>query len=156
MSWSGLTKFILGVLLAIAILFGGGVALTRYLLTRLATPPPKPVFANDPSPAPASPVAAVSPAPAASPAASPAAPANSPSPSPAASPSPTGYSARVTQPIGLIVRQEATSTAPQVGGVEYNQVVTVLEESQDGGWQKVRLGNGTEGWVKSGNTQRAN
>lgn len=152
MSWSGLTKFIFGVLLAMAILFGSGVALTRYLLTRLATPPPKPVFANDPSPAPASPVAAVSPAPA-SPVAT---PASSPSPSPSASPSPAGYSARVTQSIGLIVRQEPASTAAQIGGVEYNQVVTVLEESQDGGWQKVRLGNGTEGWVKSGNTQRSN
>ncbi|HEY9665062.1 MAG TPA: SH3 domain-containing protein [Allocoleopsis sp.] len=152
MSWSGLTKFIFGVLLAMAILFGSGVALTRYLLTRLATPPPKPVFANDPSPASASPVAAVSPAPA-SPVAT---PASSPSPSPSASPSPSGYSARVTQSIGLIVRQEPASTAAQIGGVEYNQVVTVLEESQDGGWQKVRLGNGTEGWVKSGNTQRSN
>lgn len=150
MTLSGISKFILGVLLAAAILFGAGVSLTRYLLARLATPPPRPVFANDPSP---SPTAAVAASPSPSPAEAPVA-----SPSPESSPSPAaqGYQARVTQPIGLILRQEATADAAQLGGVEYNQEVVVLEDSPDGGWQKVRLSNGTEGWIKGGNTERVN
>lgn len=151
MTLSGISKFILGVLLAAAILFGAGISLTRYLLARLATPPPRPVFANDPSPSPVAAVAA-SPAPAAE-----ATPAASPTPESSPSPSPSqGYQARVVQPIGLILRQDASAEAPQVGGVEYNQEIVVLEDSPDGGWQKVRLGNGTEGWVKGGNTERIN
>lgn len=125
--------------------------MTRYLLSRLATPPPRPTFTNDPSPSPAAsspPSPAASPAP--SPAASPAAEA-SPSPSPVAQ----GYPARVTQPIGLIIRQEPSVGAAQLGGVEFNREVTVLEDSPDGAWQKIRLGS-IEGWVKGGNTERIN
>lgn len=149
MSLSGLSKLVLGILLAAGILFGAGVALTRYLLERLATPPPRPVFANDPSPAPASPVAAT-PSPVASP--DTAAP-----PSPETSPSPTdGYAARVTQPIGLILRDQPSREAGRIGGIEFNQPLTVLEDSSDGGWQRVRLSNGAEGWVRAGNTERLN
>lgn len=148
MSLSGLSKLVLGILLAAGILFGAGVALTRYLLERLATPPPRPVFANDPSPAPASPVA-TTPSPAAPPAAAP--------PSPESSPSPTdGYAARVTQPIGLILRDQPSREAGRIGGIEFNQPLTVLEDSPDGGWQRVRLANGAEGWVRAGNTERLN
>jgi hypothetical protein len=121
--------------------------MTRYLLARLATPPPRPTFTNDPSP---SPVAS----PAASPAASPVAEA-SPSPSPSPSPVIQGYPARVTQPIGLIIRQEPSVGAAQLGGVEFNREITVLEDSPDGAWQKIRSGS-VEGWVKGGNTQRLN
>lgn len=144
MSWSGLTKLILGVLLAGVVLLGAGVTLTRYLLARLSTPPPRPVFANDPSP---SPVAV----PASSPVEE--APAVAP-PSPEPTPTTDGYTARVIQPIGLILRQEPSTDAAQIGGIEYNQNLTVLEDSQDGGWQKVRLSNGAEGWVRGGNTER--
>lgn len=155
MSVSGISKFVLGFLLAIALLFLGGVGTMRYILTRVATPPPKPIFANDPSPVAAS--SAASPTP--SPAASPATVAISPTPSPAASASPSataGYVAKVTQPIGLILRQEPSADAPQLGGIEYNQQLTVLEDSPDGAWQKVKLENGSEGWIKGGNTERAN
>jgi hypothetical protein len=150
MTWSGFSKLILGVLLAIGILFGAGVSLTRYLLTRLATPPPRPVFANDPSPN-ASPVAATTEAPP---------PEETPPPEEAApvSPSPAieGYAARVTQPIGLILRDQPSRDAVQIGGVEFNRELTVLEGSPDGEWQRVRLGNGAEGWVRAGNTERLN
>lgn len=149
MSLSGLSKLVLGILLAAGILFGAGVALTRYLLERLATPPPRPVFANDPSPAPVSPVAATP---------SPAAPPDTAAPpSPETSPSPTdGYAARVTQPIGLILRDQPSREAGRIGGIEFNQPLTVLEDSPDGSWQRVRLGNGAEGWVRAGNTERLN
>lgn len=150
-SLSGMLKFVLGFVLAIALLFLAGAGLTRYLLTRLATPPPRPTFPNDPSPS----VAASPPSPAASAVVSPAAsPVVEASPSP--EPSSAGYRARVTQPIGLIVRQEPNSDASRIGGVEYNREVTVLEDSPDGAWQKIRLANGGEGWVKGGNTERLN
>lgn len=150
MSVPGVFKFILGFALAIALLFLAGAGLTRYLLSRLTTPPPRPTFTNDPSPSPAG-----NPA---SPAASPAPEAASPAPavvaSPSASPSPGGYRARVTQPIGLILRQEPSAEAARLGGIEFNEEVTVLEDSPDGGWQKVRAVSGAEGWVKGGNTTR--
>lgn len=149
---SKISQFVLGFVLAIALLFLAGAGLTRYMLTRLATPPPRPSFTNDPSPSPAaqaaSPDALASPSPVTS---SPSLASPSPSPSP-----PAGYQARVTQPIGLRVRQEPSADAATVGGVEYNQEVTVLEDSSDGGWQKIRLTSGTQGWVKSGNTTRIN
>jgi hypothetical protein len=150
MTWSGFSKLILGVLLAIGILFGAGVSLTRYLIGRLSTPPPRPVFANDPSPQ-ASPVAETveAPPPEAAPSPEEVAPA---SPSPAAE----GYAARVTQPIGLILRDQPSRDAVQTGGIEFNRELTVLESSPDGEWQRVRLGNGAEGWVRAGNTERLN
>lgn len=150
MSWSGLSKLLLGILIAAAILFGAGVALTRYLLERLATPPPRPVFANDPSPAPPeNPVAEAesSPVPVV------------PEPAPEASPVPEptdGYAARVIQPIGLILRDQPSREAGRIGGIEFNQQLTVLEDSPDGEWQRVRLANGAEGWVRAGNTERLN
>ncbi|NJO77736.1 MAG: SH3 domain-containing protein [Cyanobacteria bacterium RM1_2_2] len=152
MSVPGVFKFILGFALAIALLFLTGAGLTRYLLSRLTTPPPRPTFTNDPSP---SPVGSSAASPAASPPAAEIAP---PTPavvaSPSPSPSPIGYRARVTQPIGLILRQEPTTEAARLGGIEFNEEVTVLEDSPDGGWQKVRAGSGAEGWVKGGNTAR--
>lgn len=155
MSLSGLTKFLFGVILAIGILFGAGVVLTRYLLDRLATPPPKPVFANDPSPPLASPVVSTAPDSTPSPEVPPDAIPASPSPD-TPSPAPEGYQARVIQPIGLILRDQPSTDSAQLGGVEYNQEVIVLEDSADGGWQRVRLSNGAEGWVKGGNTERLN
>ncbi|MCU0525680.1 MAG: SH3 domain-containing protein [Elainella sp. Prado103] len=153
MSLSGVFRFILGFLLAIALLFLAGAGLTRYMLARLATPPPRPNFPNDPSPtAVTSPAASPPVNGAASPVPSPATP-----PTPAPSPSPTaGFQARVIQPIGLIVRNEPNVDAAQVGSIEFNQELTVLEENADGSWQKVRLSNGTEGWVRGGNTEQMN
>jgi hypothetical protein len=153
MSVPGVFKFILGFALAIALLFLAGAGLTRYLLSRLTTPPPRPTFTNDPSPSPAASPAASPPAEAASPAPSVAA---SPVATPSPSPSPQGYRARVTQPIGLILRQEASAEAARIGGIEFNEEVTVLEDSPDGGWQKVRTASGAEGWVKGGNTAQIN
>ncbi|NJR65713.1 MAG: SH3 domain-containing protein [Leptolyngbyaceae cyanobacterium CRU_2_3] len=154
MSLSGISKFILGFLLAIALIALAGVGTTRYFLAQLATPPARPTFANDPSPsppadAPSSPPTASVPSPQ---------PSVTPSPSPtlASSPGTQGYAARVTQPIGLILRQDPSGEAGRIGGIEFNQEVTVLEDSPDGAWQRVRLTNGTEGWVKGGNIERSN
>ncbi len=139
MSLSGISKFILGFLLAIALLALAGYGATRYVLTQLATPPVRPVFPNDPSPSP---------------------PGAKPKPSPSSSATPTpvadGYLARVTQPIGLILRQDPNGDSAKVGGVDFNQELTVLEEASDGAWQRVRLTDGTEGWIKGSNTEKVN
>jgi Bacterial SH3 domain len=146
MSLSGISKFILGVLLAMALLALAGVGTTRYFIAQLATPPAKPTFANDPSSTPsAKPPAAPAPSAAASPAVS-----------PTTAPLTDGYIARITQPIGLILRQDPSADAARIGGIEFNQEVTVLEDAAGGAWQRVRLSNGAEGWVKGGNTEKLN
>jgi len=158
MSLSGVAKFFTGFVLAIAVLFFAGVSTTRYLITRFTTPPPRPTFPNDP-PAQAESVPAESDPPSAAPPAEAVQPAPAPTPTPAATPAnpPGAYEARVTQPIGLIMRQEPTQDSEQIGGVGYEEAVVVLEESSDGEWMKVRVSaNNLEGWVKSGNTERLN
>ncbi|MDX2216092.1 MAG: SH3 domain-containing protein [Oculatellaceae cyanobacterium bins.114] len=152
MSWSGLIKFFTGFTLAIALLFFAGVNMTRHLITRLTAPPPRPVFPND---TPTATAAAAS-----APQSQPSSPTPNPSASPTVerSPSPnasSGYEARVTEPIGLIVRQEPNRDAERLGGVEYDELVTVLETAPDGEWQRVRLpDSGVEGWVKAGNVEQ--
>lgn len=47
MRWSIVLKFFLGVLLAIALLAGGGVVMARVMMARLSVMPPKPMFPND-------------------------------------------------------------------------------------------------------------
>jgi Bacterial SH3 domain len=139
----GLSKFLLGFTLAIAILFVAGVGFTNYVIMRLSDLPARPTFPND-----APDKAAPAPKDAAKPAAKEAA-------APAAAPT-DGYAAKVTQPIGLLVREEPSAEANQVDGVAFEEEVTVLEASSDGGWQKIRLANGNEGWVKGGNTEKLN
>lgn len=158
----GLIKFLTGFTLAIAILFFAGVNLSRYAIARLTILPPKPLFPNDNPPL--SPVAVASSPVAPSPTApSPAVvePAPSVSPTVSVTPSPTpaaaGYQARVVQPIGLILRDSPSRDSSQIGGLEYNEAVVVLETSPDGEWLRVQLPNSTvEGWIKAGNTEKLN
>jgi len=151
MSLSGLFKFLTGFLLAIALLMGAGVVGVRYLITRLSAPPPRPTFAND---QPGAARAAVQ-----APPTSGTAPAPPPAtPSPARSPdAPGAYQARVSVPIGLVLRQNPSRESARLGGLDYDNEVTVLENSADGEWIRVRLKNSDiEGWVKAGNTERLN
>lgn len=153
MKWSGLInliKFLLGFALAIALLGLGGVLVARYLITQLTAPPPRPAFAND-KPLPATKTSAVS------------KPASKGQSSQTASSStepelePGAYQARVVQPIGLILRDGPGRDSNQIGGIEYNSRVVVIEESPDKEWQRVRLENSDRaGWVKAGNTERLN
>lgn len=150
MTWGGLFKFLTGFTLAIALLFLAGVGITRYLITQLSTPPPKPIFANDSPTAQASPVArSTTPA-------DQTAPQTPPSPSP--TPLPAGaYEAQVNEPIGLVLRQAPSRDSDRIGGVDYNEKLTVLQTSPDGEWEKVRLASSSvEGWIRAGNTDRAN
>jgi hypothetical protein len=131
--------------------------MTRYMMTRITALPPRPVFDND---LPPQTKPAVARSPVASPVRSPA-----PSPSLAASPptptptplEPGAHAARVTEPIGLVLRQDPNRDSGRIGGIDYNEQLTVLETSSDGEWERVRLkGSNIEGWIKAGNTERLN
>jgi hypothetical protein len=136
-----------GLAVAIALLLGGAVIAVRYVITQIATVPPRPTFAND--------TPQTSPQPALAPATAPQTVAQ-PSPSPTPKPlEPGAYRARVTQPIGLVFRAGPGRNYDRIGGLEYNSRLIVLEASEDGRWLKVRIGDdGPEGWVVSGNTER--
>ncbi len=157
--WSAFLKVILGFFLAIALIAGSSYLLARQVIAQLTAPPPKPMFPNDnpavrqaqkkiaakPRPSPV-PVASPSPSPV---------PVASPSPSPSPSPSQDRYSVRVTLKRGLNLREGPSRSANKIGGLTYNQRITVLEESQDKQWVRVRLEpSGQEGWVFSNHTER--
>ncbi|NJR39431.1 MAG: SH3 domain-containing protein [Leptolyngbyaceae cyanobacterium CSU_1_4] len=141
----GLSKFLLGFTLAVAILFGAGVVFTNFVIGRLSSLPARPTFPNDIQPK-SSPTQAPKPA-----------DGTAKAPDPAAATSPTiGYAAKVTQPIGLLVREAPSADSTQVDGVAVDEEVRVLETSSDGEWQRIKTGTGIEGWVKSGNTEKLN
>ncbi|BAZ48102.1 hypothetical protein NIES4103_07070 [Nostoc sp. NIES-4103] len=156
---SGLLKFILGFFLAIAVLIGSGVAVGLYFMNRTAIPPAKPIFANDhPSlqnkPPKATDTETKDSSSKAEPTTTPSA-TPSDSPTDSASLPPGAYRGRVTWSQGLSLRAEPSQDAERVGGVGVNEKIIVLEESQDKGWQKIRVENSKqEGWVKIGNTER--
>lgn len=153
---ANLAKFLLGFILAIALLIGGAVAAGLYMMTIATAPPPKPMFANDKTAVkaqrpPASTTAKPKPVPAAQPSATPT-PSETPSPEPL---EPGAYRALVTWSEGLSLRSEPNLDAERVGGVGYNQKIVVLEESADKNWQRIRMEDSEqEGWVKAGNTER--
>ncbi|MFS8908414.1 SH3 domain-containing protein [Synechococcus sp. OH2] len=62
-----------------------------------------------------------------------------------------GSQGRVIEPIGLALRATPDREGAYIGGVPMNEVVTVLEYSADGRWQRIRRQNGQEGWVRAGN-----
>lgn len=174
--WKDLVKIVSGFLLALVLLATIGWTASRYVVAQFTALPPRPVFDNDPSPSPAakpataakppaaaaSPAAETAPSPAAATAPSPeaaASPAPSPQPSESPSPSPAptaNYQARISLDQGLNMREGPTVDAQRVGGVDYNEEVTVLEESSDKEWVRVRTTGGQEGWIKSGYTERQN
>ncbi|MGV0025864.1 SH3 domain-containing protein [Phormidesmis priestleyi] len=144
MSWSGLIKVCVGLFLAIALLAGGSLMAAQYFITKLSAPPPKPIYPNDKPTAPTKTVAKSKSV-------------EKPDELPSAKPLPSGaFAGRVTQPIGLILRDSPGRDSSQIGGIEYNDKLFVLETSADGDWQKVRLQTGDrEGWVKAGNVEKA-
>lgn len=150
MRWSSLVKLLLGVVLAIAILAGGGVATALYFMFKISTPPPKPMFAND------KPTKVQSPAKTAKSTLSATATTKSSSDKSSSQPLEAGaYKARVTWAEGLSLRSEPNLDAEPVGSTAYNQTIVVLGESADKNWQRVRLENGEqEGWIKAGNTEK--
>ena len=147
-----LVQVIIGVFLAFGLLLGGGYAAARYFMTRLTELPPRPTFPEEEvAVAPpaeggnqnggTNPTAATLP--------------NSPVTSPVDDAN--AYEARVIQPIGLILRQGPDVSTTQIGGIDYDEQLTVLSESDNGEWIQVRLpGSEVTGWVKAGNTEPVN
>ncbi|MBD2362594.1 SH3 domain-containing protein [Anabaena minutissima FACHB-250] len=158
---SGLLKFILGFLLAIAVLVGSGVAVALYFMNRTAIPPTKPTYANDSpalqTPNPQKTGLKTTPTPKST-----TSPSSTPSPTPTPTESsealpPGAYQGRVTWSEGLSLRAEPKQDAERVGSVAFKQNIIVLEENQDKKWLKIRIeGNKQEGWVKVGNIERVN
>ena len=156
----GLSKLILGVAIALILLSLAGVATARYFMGRLSVLPPKPFYGEE--------VPVESPPAEAAPETNPETPPEtlaepSPETPPAVEPAPAdlalepdAYDAVVVQPIGLVMREGPGVEYPQVGGVDVNEAIVVLEEPADQSWMRVRVvANGQEGWVRSGNTRRA-
>lgn len=168
---SSLFQFILGFFLGIFILVAGATGLAYVVFTAISANPPKPIFAEEKQektkeePPKNSP-----PAPDESSQRQPDAPDSPESKAvlekPAPQPSPEekteeseelpagAYKARVTWQTGLSLRSDPTSDASRVGGIDYNTEIAILEQSEDGRWQKVRLADGQEGWVKAGNVEK--
>jgi Bacterial SH3 domain len=147
MNWSGLVKIFVGLFLAIALLAGGSLMAAQYFIAKLSAPPPKPIYPNDQSMRTAKIADKAKPA---------VEKPDSPNDLPSTKPLPAGaFAGRVSQPIGLILRDSPGRDSSQIGGIDYNDKVVVLETSADGDWQKVRLQMGDrEGWVKAGNVEK--
>ncbi|WP_414754461.1 SH3 domain-containing protein [Anabaena sp. CCY 9910] len=155
--FSALLKFILGILLAIAVLLGSGVAVGLYFMNRTAIPPTKPMYAND-IPALKDPDSKKNKI---EPVSTPQAkiettPTPSPSPTETEKPLPKGaYKGRITWPQGVSLRAEPTQEAERVGGAGFDEKIIVLEENPDKLWKKVRVESSKiEGWTKVGNIER--
>lgn len=154
---SGLLQFMVGFVMGVAILVGGATAVAYMLLSGMNSNPPKPVFTEEKKEETkeekaAKPQAEVKESPTAAPA-----PKASPKPSPEETKRETtseGYQARVTWQSGLSLRSEPTSESTRLGGLDYNTKVSVVGTSSDGQWQRVRLSDGREGWIKAGNISR--
>lgn len=158
---SGLLQFILGFLLGVSLLAGGTAALGFVFFTRMAAPPPKPLFGAEKPEKEQN--TAKQPTAKASPAKTETkqqAPKEKPSPKPSPEETkedlpPGAYKATVTWPEGLSIRDKAGPDATRIGGIMYNDEIIVLETTADGGWQRIRIVGGTqEGWIKAGNIQK--
>lgn len=148
MIWSGLAKFLIGFILAIALLMGGGVAAAMYFMYKVTIHPPKPVFANEKPTV----KAQGKPSSATAKRSATSTPSETSSPKPL---EPGAYKARVTWSQGLSLRSEPNLDAERIGSVAYNQQIVVLTESADKTWQRIRLEDSEQnGWVKAGNTER--
>ncbi|MFO5528591.1 MAG: SH3 domain-containing protein [Cuspidothrix sp.] len=156
---TNLLKFILGFVLALAVLLGTSLTVALYFVNRTAVSPSKPIFANDnPSSQPKKPKTSPKPQSKKS-----ATPTPKPTPKPTETPTPTpkptppnAYTGNITWAEGLSMRSEPNTNSPTIGGVGGNKKVIVLEESDDKKWQKIRIADtDQEGWVKAGNIQRS-
>ena len=151
MSLSGLAKFVIGFIIGVFLLVGAGAATGYYFLTKLTTPPPRPVFPEE-QPKPKTTAKAKNSTTKKLTSTSLVKPSSTPSPTKL---EPGAYKARVSWRDGLSLRAEPSIDANKVGGISYNQRVIVLKESDDKNWQQVRVEDGSqEGWVKAGNIER--
>ncbi|XFA72410.1 SH3 domain-containing protein [Thermosynechococcaceae cyanobacterium Okahandja] len=125
-----LLQWLLGTLLGLSLIVVAAAAIITPFIFNLLLSPPRPnVEVDQPQPV------AESEAP-------------TPSDSPEPSPDPL-KEGRVTYGEGLRVRDRPSRDAEALGGVEFHEIVTILERSSDGEWVKVRTQSDLEGWVLS-------
>ncbi len=135
-------KFLIGIIMAVFILAGAGVAAVLFLASSVTRLPDRPTFPNDKT----TNVAKTKPVTAGNQVAG-----NNQQNTLA----PGSYRARVTEPVGLILRDTPSRDAKRLGGIAYEEELIVLEESSDKLWQRVKVTDGSDrtGWVSGGNTQ---
>lgn len=160
----GLSKFVLGIILAMLIMSIAGLSMARFFMTRMVELPERPTYENDlpeadrPNPAASAPERDEDGAPKAVIAeAEPDEPEAEVEPEPEPEEDddalPDGeYRASVSQPVGLILRDGPGTDYAQIGGLDYQQGMIVFAE--DSGWLNVELNNGQTGWIKDGNVSR--
>lgn len=148
----GLSKFVLGIILAMLIMGLASAAMVRYFMARSGEPPERPLYDNDlPEDRPVASEPKVRDAEGEPVPESELESETQPAPEPEPRPTPSGsYTAYVTQPVGLILRSGPGTDYDNIGGIGYEESITVLAE--ESGWLNVQLTNGEEGWIKDGNT----
>ncbi len=150
MRW--LAKTFTGLLLAATLLALGGYFGVNYLMSQLTKLPPRPTFPNDNPDFLKKNAKKTDPKTDPKPALKPKESEKEP---PKPKPLPPGaFEGRVTYAEGLVLRDSASRGAATLGGVDMNEKVTVLENSSDGEWQKIRTTNDKEGWIRSGYVQK--
>ncbi|MGB3788877.1 MAG: SH3 domain-containing protein [Phormidesmis sp.] len=149
----GLSKFILGLILAMLIMTLAGASMLRYFMARNAELPERPTYTNDlPEEPPAEVSASASTSESDQPPEETALESETES-EPELEPRAEGtYSAVVTQPVGLILRSGPGTDYDNIGGIGYQESITVIGE--DSGWLNVQLSSGEEGWIKDGNVSQ--
>jgi hypothetical protein len=144
-------QFLLGSVLGLSLMAAVGAGALFLLVQQLTARPPRPMFDNDDPNFAARQRQTPKPSPSGT-----ASPGESPSPSDSPSPeaSPEGsYRATVSFPDGLSVRDAPDGAT--IGGVDYNEALIVLEESEDKRWLKIRSeASQIEGWIKAGNVNK--
>ncbi len=123
-------QWLLGTFLGLGLFILVAAAIITPFVFNLLWPPPRPEVEAENPPLPAPPES----------------PPNSPSPTPTPSPQPNPEG-RVIYGDGLRLRDRPSREANALGGVAFDEVVTILERSEDGEWLKVRTQNNLEGWV---------
>ena len=142
----GLSKFVLGIILAMLIMSLAGLSMARYFMTRMVEQPERPTYEND-LPEDQKPTDK----PPESPTSTEGEDAVAPAPKPAPKPQPTATEANAYQAYAttnLNLRSGPGTSYDTIGGVGLNESITVLEA--DSNWLKVRLSDGLEGWISSG------
>ena len=154
----GLSKFVLGIILAMLIMSVAGLAMAKFFMSRIVELPERPVYENDlpedqrPRPTAAAPEEA----PETEIVVGEVEEAEEPEEAPEEEEEdalPEGeYRAVVNQPVGLILRDGPGTSYAQIGGLDYQQSMIVFDE--DSGWLNVELRNGQTGWIKDGNVDK--
>ncbi len=148
----GLSKFVLGLILAMLIMSLAGLAMARYFMTRMVEQPERPTYETD-LPEDQRPVAK---APDDNPEKSegPGVTIEKPEPESEAEPEPEEASsdadARATSNLNL--RSGPGTSFDSIGGVGLDEGLTIIGEKD--GWLNVKLSDGNEGWVSASYVSR--